>query len=96
MGLFRPTGDDRTSPRTYEVPAEILEDAELLRAWVRKSVSAATRKAGQKRSRRRRITEEAASEKLPASNKASAAGKQPARRKIGGLSRRGGRAGRKR
>src|SRR5262245_61392309 len=70
MGPFRPFGDDRMSMQYYEVPAEILEDVELLRSWVRKSVSAAMRKSAVKRPRRRKIGSAAPSGKQPARSKA--------------------------
>ncbi|MCI0568308.1 MAG: TfoX/Sxy family protein [Acidobacteria bacterium] len=81
MGPFRPFGDDRTSIQYYELPAEILEDAELLRSWVRKSVSAAMRKSAQKRSHRRQIADAGASGKQPASTKVRAAEMKSAKRK---------------
>jgi len=93
MGPFRPFGDDRMSLSYFEVPAEVLEDAELLRAWVRKSVSVAMSKAAQKRPRRRKVADQVASGKLPARTQARSAGKKPARRKI--TSRRGRRTGRR-
>ena len=82
MHPFRPFGDDRLSLRYYEVPAEVLEDAELLRAWVRKSVAAAMRKAAQKRSRPRKLADKAASRKPSPGNQPSAAGKTVKRTKI--------------
>lgn len=40
MGPFRPT-PRQTLARYYEVPAEIIEDAELLAAWARTAVAVA-------------------------------------------------------
>jgi len=91
MQPFRPFGDDRLSLRYYEVPAEVLEDAELLRAWVRKSVSVAMSKAAQKRSRPRKLAAKAASRRLSPGNKPVRAA--PTGRS--GRSRGGGRAGRR-
>jgi DNA transformation protein len=91
MHQFRPFGDDRMSLGYYEVPAEVLEDAELLRAWVRKSVAAAMRKAAQKRSRPRKLAAKAASRKPSPGNplgRAVSTGRS-------GRSRGGGRAGRR-
>ena len=79
MGPFRPFGDDRMSMQYYEVPAEILEDAELLRSWVRKSVSAAMRKSAAKRPRRRLVA--GATGKLSAKSKARARGTRRAKGK---------------
>ena len=90
MHQFRPFGDDRMSLGYYEVPAEVLEDAELLRAWVRKSVAAAMRKAAQ-RSRPRKLAAKAASRKPSPGNqlgRAVSTGRS-------GRSRGGGRAGRR-
>lgn len=81
MGAFRPFGDDRVSMQYYELPAEILEDAELLRPWVHRSVSAAMRKSAQKRSRPRQIARAGAGGKRPARKKPRSSGKKPARRK---------------
>lgn len=41
MAAFRPYDDDRTM-QYYELPADLLEDVDGLRAWVRKSLSVAT------------------------------------------------------
>jgi DNA transformation protein len=91
MHQFRPFGDDRQSLGYYEVPAEVLEDTELLRAWVRKSVSVAMSKAAQKRSRPRKLAAKAASRRPSPGNKpvrAVSTGRL-------GRSRGGGRAGRR-
>src|SRR5262245_40435101 len=45
MQPFRPFGDERYSMQYYELPAEILEDREELRAWIRGALQAALRKA---------------------------------------------------
>jgi DNA transformation protein len=52
MGPFRPYGDVGEVMQYYEVPADVLEDVELLTSWVEASVAAA-RKAKRGRSRRR-------------------------------------------
>ena len=44
MGPFRPYGDDRDRMQYYEVPADLLEDAEELGAWAEKAIGAARRK----------------------------------------------------
>ncbi len=44
MGPFRPYGDDRDTMQYYEVPADLLEDAEELDAWAEKAIGAARRK----------------------------------------------------
>jgi DNA transformation protein len=43
MGPFRPFKDQGPSMSYYEVPAEVLEDPEELRGWIRKSLAAASR-----------------------------------------------------
>jgi DNA transformation protein and related proteins len=52
MGPFRPYGDDGEVMQYYEVPADVLEDVELLSSWVEASVMVA-RNAKRRRSRRR-------------------------------------------
>jgi len=52
MGPFRPYGDGGEVMQYYEVPADVLEDVELLASWVEASVAVA-RKARRRRSRRR-------------------------------------------
>jgi len=44
MGSFRPFSDDRMTMQYYELPAEVLEEKEALRAWVGKSLAAALKK----------------------------------------------------
>lgn len=44
LGPFRPYGDDRDKMQYYEVPADLLEDAEELGAWAEKAIGAARRK----------------------------------------------------
>ncbi|HEX2078171.1 MAG TPA: TfoX/Sxy family protein [Longimicrobium sp.] len=44
MGPFRPFGDDRDVMQYYELPAELLEDADQLRPWVEKAIEVARRK----------------------------------------------------
>ena len=51
MGPFRPYGDGGEVMQYYEVPADVLEDVELLASWVEASVAVA-RKARRGRSRR--------------------------------------------
>ena len=43
MGPFRPSGPDGAPMRYYELPAELLEDAERLRPWLEKAVDVARR-----------------------------------------------------
>ncbi len=43
-GPFRPFGDDRDVMQYYELPAELLEDADQLRPWVEKAIEVARRK----------------------------------------------------
>jgi DNA transformation protein len=53
MGPFRPTGGDGEVMQYYQVPADLLEDAEALRPWVEAAIEVA-RRAKRRRSRRRR------------------------------------------
>jgi DNA transformation protein and related proteins len=48
MGPFRPAGEHGGAMQYFELPAELLEDAERLRPWVEKAVEVA------RRARRRR------------------------------------------
>lgn len=41
---FQPYGDESFSMSYYEVPVDVLEDADRLRAWARGAVAAAARK----------------------------------------------------
>jgi DNA transformation protein len=50
-GPFRPYGDERTSKSYYDVPVSVLEDADALAAWGRKSIAAAQAAKVRKRSR---------------------------------------------
>ena len=43
MGPFRPFECDQQTMHYYELPAELLEDADALRPWVEKSVDVARR-----------------------------------------------------
>jgi DNA transformation protein len=52
MGPFRPYGDGGEVMQYYEVPADVLEDVNLLASWVEASVAVA-KKARRGRSRRR-------------------------------------------
>ena len=45
---FRPPGD-QTSRNYYQLPAEVLEDRDMLRLWVEKAVAAAGRKSGRRK-----------------------------------------------
>jgi DNA transformation protein len=51
MEPFRPPGE--VSKNYYQLPAEVLEDRELLRVWVEKALAAARRRSAGKRKRRR-------------------------------------------
>jgi DNA transformation protein len=53
MGPFRPSGEDGEVMQYYQVPADLLEDAEALRPWVEAAIGVA-RRAKRRRSRRRR------------------------------------------
>jgi DNA transformation protein len=52
MAPFRPYGEDGEVMKYYEVPADVLEDTEGLKAWVEAAIAAA-RRAKRGRSRRR-------------------------------------------
>jgi DNA transformation protein len=52
MGPFRPYGEDGEVMQYYQVPADLLEDAEALRPWVETAIGVA-RRAKRRRSRRR-------------------------------------------
>jgi DNA transformation protein len=43
MEPFRPFGDDGGTMKYYQLPEEILEDADALRLWVEKAVAVARR-----------------------------------------------------
>jgi DNA transformation protein len=45
MGPFRPAADEGPSLGYYQVPAEVLEDREVLREWAATAVEVARRKA---------------------------------------------------
>ena len=49
MGPFRPYGEGGEVMQYYEVPAEVLEDAETLTAWAAEAVEVARRARGRKR-----------------------------------------------
>ena len=53
MGPFRPGGGGGEVMQYYEVPADVLEDAELLAAWAAEAVEVARRARSRKRPRRR-------------------------------------------
>lgn len=52
MGPFRPYGDGGEVMQYYEVPADLLEEPDLLRAWAEKSIAVAARKKTRKAKRR--------------------------------------------
>jgi DNA transformation protein len=54
MGPFRPGGDDGEVMQYYEVPADVLEDAEALAPWAADAVEVARRARSGKRPRRGR------------------------------------------
>jgi DNA transformation protein and related proteins len=51
MGPFRPGGEGGEVMQYYEVPGDVLEDAELLAPWVEEAIAVAAR-ARRRRSRR--------------------------------------------
>lgn len=51
MGPFQPYGEGGEVMQYYQVPADLLEDAEALRPWAEKAIAVAARKS--KRARRR-------------------------------------------
>jgi len=53
MGPFRPGGEDDEVMQYYEVPADVLEDAEALAPWVADAVEVARRARSRKRPRPR-------------------------------------------
>ena len=53
MDPFRPSGEDGEVMQYYQLPADLLEDAEALRPWVEAAIGVA-RRAKDRRSRRRR------------------------------------------
>jgi len=44
MGPFRPYGEEGETMGYYELPADVLEDAEALRPWAETAIAAARRK----------------------------------------------------
>jgi DNA transformation protein len=54
MGPFQPWPDKPTTMSYYEVPAEVLERGETLRAWADKALAAAGRAKGGKKKPRRK------------------------------------------
>jgi DNA transformation protein len=52
MGPFLPYGEGGEVMQYYQVPAELLEDAEALRPWVEAAVGVARRARGRRRGRR--------------------------------------------
>jgi DNA transformation protein len=52
MGPFRPYGDERDKMQYYEVPAELLDDPEVLGPWAERAIAvAATKKSRRARKR---------------------------------------------
>jgi len=49
MGPFRPYGEEGEGMHYYEVPADLLEDAEALRPWVEAAVGVARRAKGRRK-----------------------------------------------
>ncbi len=54
MGPFMPFGDQTPMMHYYELPAEALEDPEILGGWVEKSVAVARRKQANRKKPRKR------------------------------------------
>jgi DNA transformation protein len=54
MGPFRPGGEGGEVMQYYEVPADVLEDAELLAEWTSAAIEVARRARARKRPRTRR------------------------------------------
>jgi DNA transformation protein len=52
MGPFRPYGEDGEVMQYYEVPADVLEDPDALRAWVEAAMAVARRAKGGRPRRR--------------------------------------------
>ena len=52
MGPFRPYGDEGETMGYYELPGDVLEDAEALRPWAEKAIAVARRKKRTKRGKR--------------------------------------------
>ena len=50
---FQPYGEESYSMSYYEVPADVLEDTDILRAWARKAVDAAARKSCSRKKKKR-------------------------------------------
>jgi DNA transformation protein len=51
MGPFRPYGEDGEVMQYYQVPADLLEDAEALRPWVEAAIGVARRAKGRRAGR---------------------------------------------
>ncbi len=52
MGPFRPFGDTGGTMQYYQLPEDLLEDPEALRAWAEKAVAIARMHKSQRSSRR--------------------------------------------
>ena len=50
---FQPYGEDSYSMSYYEVPADVLEDTDRLRAWAMKAVEAAARRSSSRKKKKR-------------------------------------------
>jgi DNA transformation protein len=50
MGPFRPYGEGGEVMQYYQVPADVLEDAEALRPWAESAIAVARRSKGRRRS----------------------------------------------
>lgn len=53
LGAFRPGGPDGEVMQYYELPVDVLEDAEALRPWVTDAIDVAARAKGKRGARRR-------------------------------------------
>jgi len=53
MGPFRPYGPGGEVMQYYQVPEEVLEDAEALRSWAQNAIAVARSKKRPKRAKRR-------------------------------------------
>lgn len=53
MGPFRPFGEDGEVMQYYEVPADLIEDADSLRPWAEKALAVARRRKSSRGGRKR-------------------------------------------
>jgi len=49
MGLFRQYGEEGETIEYYELPGDVLEDADALRPWAEKAIAVARRKKAKRR-----------------------------------------------